>query len=102
MNGRSRREYLAVIYARYRRAGLQEKQLILSEFCRNTGYNRKYAIRLLNGPWPDPRREGPPRSTREGRFRSTQFDSSLNQDQSGTARIPDLSSAPMWGGQGRY
>jgi transposase InsO family protein len=59
MNGRSRREYLAVIYARYRRAGLQEKQVILSEFCRNTGYNRKYAIRLLNGPPPNPRRESP-------------------------------------------
>jgi transposase InsO family protein len=59
MNGKSRREYLEVIYARYRRAGLQEKQVILDEFCRNTGYNRKYAIRLLNGPRPDARREAP-------------------------------------------
>jgi hypothetical protein len=50
-----------VIYARYRRASLQEKQVILSEFCRNTGYNRKYAIRLLNGPLPNPRREDPRR-----------------------------------------
>jgi hypothetical protein len=58
MNGRSRREYLAVIYACYRRAILQEKQVISSEFCRHTGYKRKYAIRLLNGPPPDPRREG--------------------------------------------
>ncbi len=64
MNGRSRREYLAVIYSRYRRAGLREKQVILSEFCRNTGYNRKYAIRLLNAPSPDPRREGPRRRHR--------------------------------------
>jgi len=64
MNGRSRREYLAVIYARYRRASLQEKQVILSEFCRNTGYNRKYAIRLLNGPLPNPRREDPRRRHR--------------------------------------
>jgi len=64
MNGRSRREYLAVIYARYRRASLQEKHVILGEFCRNTGYNRKYAIRLLNGPLPDPRRDGPGRRHR--------------------------------------
>lgn len=64
MNGRSRREYLAVIYSRYRQAGLQEKQVILSEFCRNTGYNRKYAIRLLNSPSPDPRRESPRRRHR--------------------------------------
>jgi transposase InsO family protein len=59
MNGTSRREYLAVIYGRYRRADLQEKQVILSEFCRNTGYNRKYAIRLLNAPPPNPRRQEP-------------------------------------------
>ena len=26
--------------------------MILSEFCANAGYNRKYAIRLLNGPRP--------------------------------------------------
>ena len=25
---------------------------MLDEFCRNTGYNRKYAIRLLNGAPP--------------------------------------------------
>jgi transposase InsO family protein len=59
MNGRARREYLAVIYPRYRQAVLQEKQVILNEFCRNTGYNRKYAIRLLNGPGPDPRPQRP-------------------------------------------
>src|SRR5438552_17393362 len=29
------------------------KQVILDEFCSNTGYNRKYAIRLLNGPPPE-------------------------------------------------
>ena len=64
MNGRSRREYLEVIYSRYRRAELQEKQVILNEFCRNTGYNRKYAIRLLNAPAPNPRRERPRRRRR--------------------------------------
>ena len=26
--------------------------MILNEFCLNTGYHRKYAIRLLNGPPP--------------------------------------------------
>ena len=64
MNGRSRREYLEVIYSRYRRAELRKKQVILNEFCRNTGYNRKYAIRLLNAPPPSPRREGPRRRRR--------------------------------------
>src|SRR3989442_6907322 len=64
MNGRSRREYLEVIYSRYRRAELEEKQVILKEFCRNTDYNRKYAIRLLNAPAPNPRREHPRRRRR--------------------------------------
>src|SRR5437867_10823345 len=64
MNGRSRREYLEVIYSRYRRAELEEKQVILNEFCRNTGYNRKYAIRLLNAPAPNPRGERPRRRRR--------------------------------------
>jgi len=37
-------------------AGRQGKNVILSEFCANTGYHRKYAIRLLNGPRPEKRR----------------------------------------------
>ena len=61
VDGRSRREYLEVIHSRYRRADLREKQVILNELCRNTGYNRKYAIRLLNGPPPSPKRERPRR-----------------------------------------
>ncbi len=64
MNKKSRREYLQAIHSRYRRADLPEKQVILNEFCRNTGYNRKYAIRLLNGPPPSPRRDRPLRRHR--------------------------------------
>jgi transposase InsO family protein len=55
-------EYLRAIYERYRLAGRQGKNVILSEFCANTGYHRKYAIRLVNGPRPE-RRQRP----REGR-----------------------------------
>jgi hypothetical protein len=35
------------IYTRYRKAGRKDKQAILDEFIQTTGYNRKYAIRLL-------------------------------------------------------
>ena len=52
MSHRSRWEYFRAIYARYRQADRKLKQVILNEFCANTGYNRKYAIRLLNGPPP--------------------------------------------------
>lgn len=52
MSHRSRWEYFRAIYARYHQADGKLKQVILNEFCANTGYHRKYAIRLLNGPPP--------------------------------------------------
>jgi hypothetical protein len=56
MSCASRREYLRRIYPRYQRAGYTEKQRILDEFCATCEYNRKYAIRRLNGPPPAERR----------------------------------------------
>ena len=55
MGSKGRWEYLRAIYDRYRTAGRKAKKGILSEFCTNTGYHRKYAIRLLNGPRPEQR-----------------------------------------------
>ena len=52
MSRKAIREYFRAIYARYRQASKEIKQIILNEFCTNTGYNRKYAIRKLNGPTP--------------------------------------------------
>jgi transposase InsO family protein len=62
LGNRGRREYLRAIYERYRAAGRKTKQVILSEFCANTGYHRKYAIRLLSQPRPEKR---PGRSKRK-------------------------------------
>jgi len=45
-------EYFRAVYERYHKAGREAKQMMLSEFCLNTGYHRKYAIRLLNGAPP--------------------------------------------------
>ncbi len=60
MSQRAKWEYFRAIYERYRKADRRSKQVILNEFCQATGYHRKYAIRLLNGPppgpWPLPRR----------------------------------------------
>ncbi|HLZ93571.1 MAG TPA: hypothetical protein VKQ28_17835 [Candidatus Acidoferrum sp.] len=64
MGNKGRWEYLRAIYERYRKAGRKGKKVILSEFCANTGYHRKYAIRLLNGPSPKKRRR--PRERRRG------------------------------------
>ena len=53
MSQKSRWEYFRAIYPRYQQADRRLKQVILKEFCLNTGYHRKYASRLLNGPPPD-------------------------------------------------
>jgi transposase InsO family protein len=54
-------EYLRAVYARYRQAARQAKRKILDEFCANTGYKCKYALRLLNGPPPSRMRPRPDR-----------------------------------------
>jgi len=58
-------EHLRAIYEWYRAAGRKAKHMILSEFCASTGYHRKYAICLLNGPRPEKRRSPGLRSERE-------------------------------------
>ena len=52
MSRKAIREYFKAIYGRYLKASKKLKHTILDEFCSNTGYNRKYAIRKLNGPAP--------------------------------------------------
>jgi len=54
-------EYFRVMYERYHRGGRKARQTLLDEFCVTTGYNRKYAIRLLNGLRPGKERERRPR-----------------------------------------
>jgi hypothetical protein len=51
-------EYLKSIYERYRKGVKEKKTQILEEFCQVNKYNRKYAIRLLNGPPPEPKKGG--------------------------------------------
>ena len=57
-------EYFRSVYARYRQAAREVKRKILDEFCANTKYNRKYALRLLNGPPPGRARPHPDRPAR--------------------------------------
>jgi len=64
LGNQGRWEYLRAIYGRYRKAGRKAKRVILSEFCLNTGYHRKHAIRLLNGPGPEQRPARPKRRPR--------------------------------------
>jgi protein-disulfide isomerase-like protein with CxxC motif len=48
MGKNERQAYLKAIRSRYSRARRRAKVAILDEFCAACGYNRKYAIRLLN------------------------------------------------------
>ncbi len=48
MSKESRREYLISIKKRYKTSSRTDKKTILDEFCNSCGYNRKYAIRVLN------------------------------------------------------
>ena len=52
MGGKSRGDYLKAIYVRYQKVSKPLRAVILDEFCQICDYNRKYAIRLLNGPAP--------------------------------------------------
>lgn len=48
MSKKSKQEYLDAIRTRYLSSSKEEKQNILDEVCAACGYNRKYAIRVLN------------------------------------------------------
>lgn len=50
MGKTSREEYCISIKKRYESGNKTQKKIILNEFCEICGYNRKYAIRLLNNP----------------------------------------------------
>src|SRR5438552_93712 len=52
MSAPARWELWKAIHAHYRSAPRASKGRILDEFCRATGYHRKYALRLLNGAPP--------------------------------------------------
>ena len=64
MGQKAKWEYFRAIYERYRQADRKRKHAILNEFCVNTGYHRKYAIRLLNGPPPGQAARGAGRTRR--------------------------------------
>src|SRR5206468_11813671 len=59
MSQKSKWDYLKAIYSRYRKVSKPLRARILDEFCLVCGYNRKYAIRLLNGPAPQKPKTNP-------------------------------------------
>src|SRR5512135_2823585 len=66
MDMSSRTQYLKVLLKAYPKASREEKGRILNEYCRNTGQNRKYAIRKINALLFKPRPTPKKRSRRYG------------------------------------
>ena len=67
MGQKSKWEYFKAIYDRYQKATLELRTVILDEFCQICHYNRKYAIRKLNGPRPE-KPSGPYKRKRSFRY----------------------------------
>ena len=72
MSLESRRELLASQWSRYRHASRREKAMILDEFCHGTGYNRDYAVTLLNRPLPQRSTKAVPRKRKRTYTAETQ------------------------------
>ncbi len=61
----ARRQYLIAIEERYKKDHRMQKSTILSEFCQVCGYNRKYAIMILNAdPKESAKKEKPGRPSK--------------------------------------
>ncbi len=68
MSYEAKRQLLLQVAGRYKQAGHAQKSIILDEFVAATGYERKYAIRLLRSPViPPPAPIKRPRERRYGR-----------------------------------
>src|SRR6266481_10205078 len=66
MSFRGKRELLAQVAPRYSSARHGQRSVILDEFVAVTGYERKYAIRLLLGPIRPPSAIRRPRAPHSG------------------------------------
>jgi len=72
MSKKEKFAYRKRIKLRYDRGSKEEKSVILEEFCKVCDYNRKYAIRLLNGPFVwDVRKPGRASKYTEPKFLET-------------------------------
>jgi hypothetical protein len=60
MSRLAKREYFHLMFERYRRASKKEHSALLDEICKSLSYNRRCAIRELNGA-PPPRKPKPRR-----------------------------------------
>ena len=92
----ARKQYLKAIAERYKKAKRKEKNLILNEFCQVCGYNRKYAILILNGDDLDKKHKSRP--GRPSQYNES-FAVSLKEIWEATGRICSkklVAAIPIW------
>src|SRR3989338_5944459 len=68
MNTMGKRELLMALKPRYIKASKEAKGGILDEFCENTGYNRDYAVRILQAGYDHNRVERVGRKSRADKY----------------------------------
>lgn len=94
MSLQSRREYLAKIRGRYKRAGRRHKTVILEEFCANCGYHRKHALRLVNGKGTSAKERPGPKALYDEEVVQVLKRLWLESDQLCSKRL--VSALPLW------
>jgi len=92
-----KQSYLSAIKERYLKSSKQEKSIILKEFCAVCGYNKKYAIRLLNAKNNKTKKQN--KSGAKPKYNSELFISSLktiwkNTDYLCSKRLKEV--IPLW------
>src|SRR6266536_5218494 len=98
MSFRGKRELLVQVAPRYGRARHGHRSVILDEFVAVTGYERKYAIRLLLGPIRPPAPIRRPRAAqygpnvREAGYRSTRAPDQRADAAQDNAQLVDITS----------
>ena len=97
MSKNEKQSYLSAIKERYLKSSKQEKSIILKEFCAVCGYNKKYAIRLLNAKNNKTKKQN--KSGAKPKYNSELFISSLktiwkNTDYLCSKRLKEV--IPLW------
>ena len=65
MTAMTKKELISTVKNRYLKADKEGKGKILDEFCQNTGYNRKYATRILQAGYDNNRVKSRGRKSRK-------------------------------------
>ena len=70
MTNMTKKELISVTKKRYLKVGKKDKGKMLDEFCGNIGYNRNYAVRILQAGYDNNRAADRGRKPRKNKYDS--------------------------------